>query len=466
MSGSSSPGTPVPPGTLFDARYEVQSEIGRGGMGIVYMGRDTRLARRVAIKVLPEAFSTDDEIIARFAREARAMAALDHPNVVPVYDTGRQGHFHYFVMKYLEGRTVADRLDDVRAGRASPYPLTAVRDIVMQVCRGLGHAHSRGMVHRDIKPGNIMVSPDGRATLMDFGIVKAPVGGEVLTRTGIVFGTPEYMAPEQAQGETPPSPPADLYSLGAVTYEMIGGEPPFSGSTPFSLVIKHIKEPPPPLLPRRLDLDPAFQDVIFKALEKEPADRFASAEDMHDALAALGSPSRTALPPALVSGEMIRQAPVGQIPVRGTGERAVVAGAVPGAARSGSGLPVTSLPGSESGGSNAGLPGSASASGGLPRSGPPGASLPGSGPPGRVRPVASAPLRRPGPPAVVHPEASARSAPEPGPALLEDRAGYYTSMITRDPKRLAESRRRRALLIGGGLLVVLAIVIALVIALP
>ena len=454
MSGSSSSGTPVPPGTLFDERYEVQSEIGRGGMGIVYMGRDTRLARRVAIKVLPEAFSTDDEIIARFAREGRAMAALDHPNVVPVYDTGRQGHFHYFVMKYLEGRTVADHLDDVRAGRASPYPLTAVRDIVMQVCRGLGHAHSRGMVHRDIKPGNIMVSPDGRATLMDFGIVKAPVGGELLTRTGIVFGTPEYMAPEQAQGETPPSPPADLYSLGAVTYEMIGGEPPFSGSTPFSLVIKHIKEPPPPLLHRRLDLDPAFQDVIFKALEKEPADRFASAEAMHDALAALGSPSRTALPPALVSGEMIRQAPVVQIPVRGTGERAAVAGAAPGASRSASGLPVSSVPTS--------IP-PASAP---PGAGPPGAGLPGSVPPGRARPVASPPLRRPGPPAVVHTEPGARKPTEAGPAMLEDRAGYYTSMVTRDPKRVAETRRRRALLIGGAVLLALAIVVAIVIALP
>ncbi|MCB9527999.1 MAG: serine/threonine protein kinase [Myxococcales bacterium] len=409
MSGASGPGTPVPPGTLFDERYEVGAEIGRGGMGVVYLGRDTRLDRRVAIKVLPEAFSTDDEIIARFAREARAMAALDHPNVVPVYDTGRQGHFHYFVMKYLDGRTVADRLDDLRAGKAPPYTLAEVRDIVMQVCRGLGHAHARGMVHRDIKPGNIMVSPDGRATLMDFGIVKAPIGGEALTRTGIVFGTPEYMAPEQAQGETPPSPAADLYSLGAVAYEMIGGDPPFTGSTPFSLVIKHIKEPPPSLIARRSDLDAAFQDVIFRALQKEPADRFPSAEAMHDALGALVPGPRITLPPTAVSGEIIRQAAVAEIPTRGTGEAPAVRA---------------------------------------------------SSPPGRARPVAPHPPRRPGPPAVVHADTGGRARPEAGPAVLEDRAGYYTSMVTRDPKLAAESRRRRALLIGGAILLLLAIAIA------
>lgn len=425
MTGSG-PATPVPPGTLFDERYEVQAEIGRGGMGIVYRGLDTRLDRQVAIKVLPEAFSTDDEIIARFAREARAMAALDHPNVVPVYDTGRQGHFHYFVMKYLPGRTVADRLDDVRAGKTSPYGIEEVRDIVMQVCEGLGHAHDRGMVHRDIKPGNIMVSPEGRATLMDFGIVKAPVGGEALTRTGIVFGTPEYMAPEQAQGETPPSPAADLYSLGAVAYEMLGGDPPFTGSTPFSLVIKHIKEPPPSLMTRREDLDGAFQDVIFTALAKEPGERYPSAEAMRQALEALAPPIRNTLPPAGVSGEMIRMAPLAEIPTRGTGENPAVR---------------------------------VSTGGFGPRSNAP----PASDPPGAPSPPSES-IRRPASPAVVR--SKRPSAPSAtGPALLEDRAGYYKKMVTRDPQLAAESRRRRQLLIGGAVLfaIAVAIVVAIVV---
>ena len=231
--------TPVAPGTIFESKYQVLEEIGRGGMGVVYKGHDLSLNRQVAIKVLPEQFNTDDDVIARFKKEARAMATLDHTNIVPVYAIGQQRNFHYFVMKYLDGQTVAERLDALRKEGLPPrVSQREVTDIVSQVCRGLGHAHRRGLIHRDIKPGNIMLSPDGMVTIMDFGIVKEQMGAESLTRTGLVFGTPEYMAPEQAQGEAAPGPATDLYSLGIVGYEMLSGRAPFTGDTPFSIVLK------------------------------------------------------------------------------------------------------------------------------------------------------------------------------------------------------------------------------------
>jgi len=411
--------TPVPPGTLFNERYEVGEEIGRGGMGIVYLGVDTRLDRKVAIKVLPEAFSTDHEIIARFDREARAMAVLDHPNVVPVYDTGRQGYFNYFVMKFLEGRTVADHLEDVRADRAELYTPEQVRQIIMQACRGLGHAHEKGMVHRDVKPGNIMVGSEGRVTIMDFGIVKAPVGGEALTRTGIVFGTPEYMAPEQAQGEGDPRPESDLYSLGVVAYEMLTGDPPFDGSTPFSLVIKHIKEPPPPLVEKRADLDEAFQEVIFTAMAKAPGDRFPDAEAMRLALEALAAPAlhqSGSLPPSMITGDMLRQSPGDEIPIRGTGDHRVVHTSSPPMVR--------------------------------PRSAEPEAEPP----------PASSGRRRPPPPVSVVRNSPERARDE-GPAVLEDRAGYYRRVVTRDPE--AESRRQqRHVIIAVSVVMALALIAA------
>ncbi len=280
--------TPVAPGTIFESKYQVLEEIGRGGMGVVYKGHDLSLNRQVAIKVLPEQFNTDDDVIARFKKEARAMAALDHPNIVPVYAIGQQRNFHYFVMKFLDGGTVAERLEDLRRqGLPARVEQREVREVLAQVCKGLGHAHRRGLIHRDIKPGNIMLSPEGLVTIMDFGIVKEQMGGESLTRTGLVFGTPEYMAPEQAQGEAEPGPSTDLYSLGIVGYEMLSGKPPYTGDTPFSIVLKHIKNPPPPLIDKLPDIDPSLQHVIFHALEKDPETRWATAGDMREALDAI-----------------------------------------------------------------------------------------------------------------------------------------------------------------------------------
>jgi serine/threonine protein kinase len=276
--------TPVAPGTIFEGKYQVLEEIGRGGMGVVYRGHDLSLDRHVAIKVLPEQFNTDDDVIARFKKEAKAMASLDHPNIVPVYAIGQQGSFHYFVMKFLEGHTVAELLEKMRADGRNRFEPVQVQRILIQVCRGLAHAHQRGLIHRDIKPGNIMVSSDGHATIMDFGIVKEEKGGEALTRTGLVFGTPEYMAPEQAQGHAVPGPSTDLYSLGIVAYEMLSGVPPFRGDTPFSVVLKHIKEPPEPLFERIPGVNRGFEQAIFRSLEKRPDGRYRAAEDMQRAL--------------------------------------------------------------------------------------------------------------------------------------------------------------------------------------
>lgn len=279
--------TPVAPGTIFEGKYQVLDEIGRGGMGVVYRGHDLSLDRLVAIKVLPEQFNTDDEVIARFKREARAMAHLDHPNIVPVYAIGQQRSFHYFVMKFLDGETVAERLDVLRESTNPHMAPEIVRKVVVEVCKGLAHAHGRGLIHRDIKPGNIMLGPSGHVTLMDFGIVKEQAGEDTLTRTGLVFGTPEYMAPEQAQGLSEPGTTTDLYSLGIVAYEMLSGDPPFLGETPFSVVLKHIKAPPPPLVKIIPQVNVQLQEVIFKALAKTAVERWQNADEMRDALEAV-----------------------------------------------------------------------------------------------------------------------------------------------------------------------------------
>ena len=314
--------TPVAPGTIFEGKYQVLEEIGRGGMGVVYRGHDLSLGRMVAIKVLPEQFNTDDEVIARFKKEARAMAALDHANIVPVYAIGQQRNYHYFVMKFLDGQTVAETLDELRAGPVGRFTPLEVKRVVVEVCRGLGHAHRRGLIHRDIKPGNIMLSPDGVVTIMDFGIVKEQSGGENLTRTGLVFGTPEYMAPEQAQGQSIPGPSTDLYSLGVVAYEMLSGRPPYQGDTPFSVVLKHIKKPPPPLVDVLPDISLPFQQVIFKSLEKSPDNRFPTADEMREAVEAanLDPSSATAVHEAFSSEtapvEIVSPRPAGVEPAR------------------------------------------------------------------------------------------------------------------------------------------------------
>ncbi|MCK6573066.1 protein kinase [Myxococcota bacterium] len=401
--------TPVAPGTIFEGKYQVLEEIGRGGMGVVYKGQDLSLGRMVAIKVLPEQFNTDDEVIQRFKKEARAMASLDHPNIVPVYAIGQFRNFHYFVMKFLDGRTVADILEHKRRMGQERFEPREVQRTMIEVCRGLGHAHQRGLVHRDIKPGNIMIAPDGTVTIMDFGIVKEQQGGENLTRTGLVFGTPEYMAPEQAQGHAMPGPTTDLYSLGVVAYEMLSGLPPFRGDTPFSVVIKHIKEPPPPLADRVEGVNRALQDVVFRCLEKRPENRWPTADTLRDALQAV-DPDLLDMAdddPAFV----LEDAPP-------TNSR-----------RSGSLPPPAPLP------RNVPPPPASRA----PAPPPPAAeitSLPAPGQiPGRARPPEPAPSMggRPLLPVAAPTTRAPFPEPLPEPALVDDRPGHYRTLTTARP---------------------------------
>jgi hypothetical protein len=266
-------------------KYRIQAELGRGGMGVVYRGYDPALGRPVAIKVLPLQLTYDAQFVQRFHQEAVLAARLHHPGIVPIHDVGEQGGIHYIVMQFLEGMPLEDWLQ-----RQGPLAPAAVRPILRQVADALDYAHAHGVIHRDIKPANVMLGPDGRATLMDFGLVRAAEGTS-LTRTGMVMGTPEYMSPEQALGEEVDGR-TDIYSLGIVLYKMLSGRVPFARTTPYAITYAHIHEPPPPLREVRADLPVTFEAVVNKALAKRREDRYPRAgllADDFDA-ASIGKP--------------------------------------------------------------------------------------------------------------------------------------------------------------------------------
>jgi len=259
--------------TLAD-RYELVSHIARGGMADVYEARDTLLGRKVAVKVLHSQFSSDEAFVKRFRREAQAAANLSHPNIVSIYDWGEDGDTYFIVMELIEGRTLRDVLKSERQllpRRAS--------EIGAEVASALSVAHRAGLVHRDIKPGNILLAPDGTVRVTDFGIARAWDDSQELTRTGAVIGTATYFSPEQAQGLTADER-SDLYSLGVVLYEMVSGAPPFTGDSPVAVAYQHVSTPI--TMPSTLNPDiPADQEsIIAKALSKDPATRYQTAEDM------------------------------------------------------------------------------------------------------------------------------------------------------------------------------------------
>jgi len=259
-------------------KYEIRTEIGRGGMGVVYRGYDDMLKRDVAIKVLPPQLSLDTEFVKRFEQEAVLAASLHHPNIVTIYDVGKQDGVQYIVMQYLEG----EPLDRWLRQRPN-ISLAQVSAIATQMAAALDHAHSRKIIHRDVKPANIMVDANGHATLMDFGLVRAGEGSG-LTRTGVIMGTPEYMSPEQALGKEVDYR-SDIYSLGVVVYALLCGKAPFERSTPYAISYAHINDSPPPLRQLRPDLPQAVDAVVMKALAKRPEDRYQSAGAFANAFA-------------------------------------------------------------------------------------------------------------------------------------------------------------------------------------
>src|SRR2546422_286210 len=260
--------------------YEILEELGRGGMAIVFKAREKQLERDVAIKVLPFSLAFDKEFVERFQREARTSAKLEHPSIIPIYRVGKSGRVIYFVMKFLRGKP----LSSVLAARGT-LPPPEIRQILVQVARALAYAHKSGIVHRDIKPDNIMFDEHGLAVVTDFGIAKAASGGK-LTGTGMSIGTPHYMSPEQARAQALDGR-SDIYSLGVVGFQSLTGRVPFDGEDPFSIGYKHIMEeiPTPPL--ETYDQRTVFE-IIRKMMAKAPDERFQSADDLVQVLEAGG----------------------------------------------------------------------------------------------------------------------------------------------------------------------------------
>ncbi len=258
--------------SALSGEYEILEELGRGGMAIVFRAREKELDREVAIKVLPFSFGFDAEFVERFQREARTAAKLEHPNIIPIYRVGRSGRVIYFVMKLLRGDALSDVLD-----RGGALPPQEIRRILVQTASALGYAHKHEIVHRDIKPDNIMFDESGHAILTDFGIAKAATGTR-LTGTGMSIGTPHYMSPEQARAQ-PLDGRSDIYSLGVVAYQCLTGNVPFDGEDSFAIGYKHIMEdlpePPFPTAQHR-----SLYEVIRRMLAKSPDDRFQSAGEL------------------------------------------------------------------------------------------------------------------------------------------------------------------------------------------
>jgi serine/threonine-protein kinase len=264
----------------YGGRYTILEPVGAGGMAEVYRGRDQLLGREVAVKVLSERFAQDHAFVERFRREAQSAANLNHPNIVSLYDYGSDGDAYYIVMEFIEGRSLADALKE--EGRVLPE---RAAEIAADVAKALGRAHGQGIVHRDIKPGNIMLTSSGQTKVTDFGIARA-LGGDgeqTMTQTGMVIGTAAYLSPEQAQGN-PVDARSDIYSIGIVLYEMLAGNAPFAGDTPLSIAYKHVREDPPPLTTAALEVPPALASIAMKALAKNPENRYASAQEMQEDL--------------------------------------------------------------------------------------------------------------------------------------------------------------------------------------
>src|SRR5918996_4400979 len=264
-------------GKVLAGRYAVGELLGRGGMAEVYLATDRVLDRPVAVKILGGWLASDGSFVERFRREALAAARISHPGLVAVYDAGTEDDVQYIVMELIPGETLADVLR-----REGPLPADRARGIAARVGEALAVAHAAGIVHRDVKPANVMITPDGGSKLMDLGIARG-VEGESITRASSILGTAGYVSPEQARGE-PVDHRSDIYSLGCVLYEMLTGRRPFDADNPVAVAYRHVHEAPAP--PTSLDpsIPPALEGVTLRAMEKDPSARYPTVEDMTEAL--------------------------------------------------------------------------------------------------------------------------------------------------------------------------------------
>jgi eukaryotic-like serine/threonine-protein kinase len=269
-------------------RYELEELVGTGGMSSVYRARDRLLERYVALKVLHQHYADDEEYVERFRREARSVAQLSHPHIVTVIDRGEDGGQQFIVFEYVDGENLKQFLE-----RTGPLPTRRAVELALEIAGALAFAHEHGLVHRDVKPQNVLLTPDGNAKVTDFGIARSLDVQQGITQTGTVLGTSNYLSPEQASGKAT-SPSTDVYSLGVVLYELLTGEVPFPGDNFVAVAMKHVNEAPPDLLEQRPDLPLRLVAAVERALEKDPARRFASmdefARELRQCLADLDEP--------------------------------------------------------------------------------------------------------------------------------------------------------------------------------
>jgi predicted Ser/Thr protein kinase len=259
-------------GELIAGRYELEELVGSGGMSSVYCARDRLLERKVALKILHEQFTSDDSYVERFRREARSVAQLAHPNIVTVIDRGEQDGRQFIVFEYVDGENLKALVD-----REGPLDVRDAIELTLQITRGLAFAHEQGLVHRDVKPQNVLIDSDGRAKVTDFGIAHA-VDVDGMTITGTIMGTSNYIAPEQARGH-PVDEQTDVYSLGCVLYELLAGEVPFEGDTFVAVAMKHVNDPAPSVRELRPDVTPRLDRAIQRAMAKDHHERFQSMDE-------------------------------------------------------------------------------------------------------------------------------------------------------------------------------------------
>ncbi len=262
---------------VLNNRYRLVDQIGEGGMAKVYRAQDLVLGRTVAIKVLRPQYSADPSFLARFQQEAQAAARLTHPNIVAVYDVGQDGGRHYIVMEYVEGPSLADLI-----ARSAPFPVEKALKFAIQICAAVGFAHRAGIVHRDIKPHNVMMTAEGLVKVTDFGLAYA-LSPSAVTEDGTVWGTPHYLSPEQATGKNV-APASDVYSIGIVMYEMLTGKLPFEADNTVAVALMHIHEQPPPLRSQNPLVPPGLAGIVNTALAKEPAARYRTADHLGQVL--------------------------------------------------------------------------------------------------------------------------------------------------------------------------------------